>query len=57
MSDSRIEHRHDLEECQWEAEQSTTAHCGRFVCVFPLILVDEITVDETFVDEILVIRA
>ena len=57
MSDSRIEHRHDLEECQWEAEQSTTAHCGRFVCVFPLIPVDEIIVDEIFVDEIPVIRA
>ena len=51
MSDSRIEHRHDLE-YQWVAEQSTTAHCGRFVCVFPLVPVDEISVDE-----ILVIRA
>ena len=57
MCDSRIEHRHDLEECQWEAEQSTTAHRGRFVYVFPLIPVDEITVDEIFVDEIPVIRA
>ena len=57
MSDLRIEHRHDPKECQWEAEQSTTAHCGRFVCVFPLIPVDEITVDQIFVDEIPVIRA
>ena len=57
MCDSRIEHGHDLEECQWEAEQSTTAHRGRFVYVFPLIPVDEITVDVIFVDEIPVIRA
>ena len=54
---SRFEHRHNLEECQWEAEQSTTAHSGRFVFLFTLILVDENTVDEIFVDEIPVIRA
>ena len=54
---SRIEHRHDLEEYQWKAEQSTTAHCGWFFCVFPLIPVDEITVDDILVDEIPVVRA
>ena len=57
MSDSRIEHRHDLEECQWEASsQRQRTVAGLSVCSHR-ILVDEITVDEIFVDEIPVIRA